>query len=589
MNSTSAGQIVEKVGGTYKLNSDALKRILQQKSVLNKKVAILTVAGAFRKGKSFLLSNIVRYLLCERDGTDWMDSSALVTGFTWARSKDAVTDGILMWPEPFFAEDANGEEFAILLMDTEGVFDHKSSMGQCATVFALAALLSSVLVYNVMQDVQEDTLNHLQFFAKYGSFAEDSNSPFQQVLFLIRDWQNDDEFGFEAGRKLLDDKFKKHASTDSSMQTLRKDIQRSFTDMKCALLSSPSDKICRGSEGQITVDDMNDDFKDELGELVPRVFNTLLHPKENGGKTITGAEFLSFFETYAKIFASGKVPEPKSIFEATAEATHQSALNTSLENYTKAMRTHFFQLADRKFFEEAKLQSIHQEATSASVKMFTDIKKMGNLPQFVISLKQKIEEQFREVYRKDNQSRISVEKARKEKEEAERRRIEQEKRAKEEQEAGTREGSTENTDGEREEREGRSGTQKNGGSKTHKERMEREMRERKEAERRMLEEQRREREIQRGREKDEAERARREREEETERVRRQMEQMRLESERREREREEERREKEREAEQKLQRERRRREEAEAEAAMRMFMQPSFMQPSFMGRNGRNEG
>ncbi|GMR43241.1 hypothetical protein PMAYCL1PPCAC_13436, partial [Pristionchus mayeri] len=326
----SAVQIVEKVCGTYKLNADVLKRILLRGSVHNKKVAILSVAGAFRKGKSFLLSNIVRYLECKNgEGNDWMDPNAAITGFTWRRDTEAVTEGILMWPEPFLAKDEQGEEYAILLLDTEGAFGLKSSFGESATIFSLAALLSSVLVYNIMQDVQEDSLNHLQFFAKYGSFVLDEdniNAPFQSLLFLIRDWQNSDEFGFEGGRKLLDHKFK-DASSDPCQQTLRNDIKRSFAEIKCALLPSPGGKICRGSEGKITVDDMSQDFKEELGDLVPRVFNTLMRPKKVGGKAIIGAEFLSLFESYAKIFASGLMPEPKGIFDAIAEVTHQSALN----------------------------------------------------------------------------------------------------------------------------------------------------------------------------------------------------------------------------------------------------------------------
>ncbi|GMR55447.1 hypothetical protein PMAYCL1PPCAC_25642, partial [Pristionchus mayeri] len=177
-------------------------------------VAVLTVVGAFRKGKSFFLSNIVRYLKCrqgnEEDGSDWMDPNAKVTGFAWKQSEDSVTEGILIWPEPFFVMNANGEEIAILLMDTEGAFDHKSTTAQCATVFALSALLSSLLVYNVSQDVQEDTLNHLQVCKQHNNRQKYGLCliRFQSLLFLIRDWQNGDEYGFAAGRRLLENKLK---------------------------------------------------------------------------------------------------------------------------------------------------------------------------------------------------------------------------------------------------------------------------------------------------------------------------------------------------------------------------------------------
>jgi len=51
---------------------------------------------------------------------------------------------------------------SVLLMDTQGAFDSMSTVKDCATVFALSTLLSSVQVYNLMSNVQEDDLQHLQ-------------------------------------------------------------------------------------------------------------------------------------------------------------------------------------------------------------------------------------------------------------------------------------------------------------------------------------------------------------------------------------------------------------------------------------------
>jgi len=53
---------------------------------------------------------------------------------------------------------------SVLLMDTQGAFDSMSTVKDCATVFALSTLLSSVQVYNLMSNVQEDDLQHLQVF-----------------------------------------------------------------------------------------------------------------------------------------------------------------------------------------------------------------------------------------------------------------------------------------------------------------------------------------------------------------------------------------------------------------------------------------
>ncbi|GMR55441.1 hypothetical protein PMAYCL1PPCAC_25636, partial [Pristionchus mayeri] len=254
-----------------------------------------------------------------------------------------------------------------------------------------------------------------------------------------RDWQNGDDFGFEAGRRHLDELMMAQASADESMQNFRRDIQWSFTDIKCALLPSPGSKICRGSEGNVTVNDMDPEFQVQLGKLVPHLIGNLLRPKEIGGKQITGAEFLDFFKTYAKIFASGVVPEPKSIFDATVEATHQSALKTSLDHFDSAMKSNFATLGEREFFEEHTMRNMHEEILSNSVKIFNETKKMGNLPKYLDFLKDESKARFEEGYLKDNRNRMTIELTRREKEEAERLRIEQEQRAKEEMERQERE------------------------------------------------------------------------------------------------------------------------------------------------------
>ena len=55
-------QIVEAGEHTFTLNEKALERVLLNPEIQDKKVAVVSVAGAFRKGKSFLLDFFLRYL-----------------------------------------------------------------------------------------------------------------------------------------------------------------------------------------------------------------------------------------------------------------------------------------------------------------------------------------------------------------------------------------------------------------------------------------------------------------------------------------------------------------------------------------------
>ena len=47
---------------SFDLDLEALKTVLLSEEVANRKVVVVSVAGAFRKGKSFLLDYLLRFL-----------------------------------------------------------------------------------------------------------------------------------------------------------------------------------------------------------------------------------------------------------------------------------------------------------------------------------------------------------------------------------------------------------------------------------------------------------------------------------------------------------------------------------------------
>lgn len=47
---------------TFELKEDVLNSVLMKSDIKDKKIVVVSVAGAFRKGKSFLLNFLLRYL-----------------------------------------------------------------------------------------------------------------------------------------------------------------------------------------------------------------------------------------------------------------------------------------------------------------------------------------------------------------------------------------------------------------------------------------------------------------------------------------------------------------------------------------------
>jgi atlastin len=94
----------------FKLNEENLQQILSHPKARMKKVCVVSVAGAFRKGKSFLLDFFLRYL--NKGGRDdWMgNDDEPLTGFHWKGGSERDTTGILMWSEPFLLKRSESKE-----------------------------------------------------------------------------------------------------------------------------------------------------------------------------------------------------------------------------------------------------------------------------------------------------------------------------------------------------------------------------------------------------------------------------------------------------------------------------------------------
>uniref|UniRef100_UPI000EF5246C atlastin-2-like n=1 Tax=Ciona intestinalis TaxID=7719 RepID=UPI000EF5246C len=176
-------------------------------------VAIISIAGPFRKGKSFLLNLLAHYLL-ENQSPTWFKNGDTQPEkvFEWKGGTERNTVGIHISNKPFMLETSDNKKVAVFLMDTQGMFDLKTTAKDCSTIFALSTLLSSVQIYNLTGHIQENDLQHFEVFTKYAKYAAEekqhvnaSTTPFQSLILLIRNWENADfESSFKGGAKYLE-------------------------------------------------------------------------------------------------------------------------------------------------------------------------------------------------------------------------------------------------------------------------------------------------------------------------------------------------------------------------------------------------
>nr|XP_020650410.1 atlastin-2 isoform X4 [Pogona vitticeps] len=384
----------------FDLDESALESILLQKHIRDLNIVVVSVAGAFRKGKSFLLDFMLRYMY-NMDSSSWIGGSTEpLTGFTWRGGCERETTGIQVWSEVFIIPKPDGTKVAVLLMDTQGAFDSQSTIKDCATVFALSTMTSSVQVYNLSQNIQEDDLQHLQLFTEYGRLAMEEiyQKPFQTLMFLIRDWSYPYEhpYGLIGGKQFLEKRLQVKLHQHEELQNVRKHIHSCFSNLGCFLLPHPGLKVATNPNFDGRLNDIDSDFKRELQNLVP----LLLAPenlveKEISGSKVTCRDLVQYFKAYIKIYQGEELPHPKSMLQATAEANNLAAVAGAKDTYNKGME----QVCggDKPYIAPADLEQKHQDLKVLAIKQFRSVKKMGG-EEFCRRYQDQLEEELDGIY-----------------------------------------------------------------------------------------------------------------------------------------------------------------------------------------------
>ncbi|CAF4300028.1 unnamed protein product, partial [Adineta steineri] len=207
--------------------------------------------------------------------------------------------------------------------------------------------------------------NIYHFFAEYGVLALDAyhTSPFQQLTFLVRDWQFEYEtpYGFEGGEEVLSDRLQIRPNQHRDLELVRSRLRQCFRKVNCFLMPHPGLKVTNRRDFDGRLEDIEKDFKTQLQAFVPELFRTdnINFVKEINGEHITSTQLFEYFRSYCAVFASGDLPSPKAMLEATAEANNLAAKAISKEFYIRAMEQHCG--GDRPYIHPNQLDTLQRE------------------------------------------------------------------------------------------------------------------------------------------------------------------------------------------------------------------------------------
>jgi hypothetical protein len=315
-----------------------------------------------------------------RDGkflrSNWNDdSNETLKGFAFKHGRTAHTNGVHMWSDIFLYDAPDGEKIAIVLIDTQGLFEPTRPASENTRIFGLSNLIASIQIYNLFQVVQENELEYLEMTVKLSemiskkvkaSKSAKEYKPFQNLIFLIRDFADDDfALGYEGGDPYLTEEVLSltKASGNEAAQSVRKNIHTSFEKINGFLLPFPGEAVRRKAfDGSWK--DLNSNFVTNLEKIIESMFKPEnLVKKKIFDVDVTGETYRQYIHDYLESFKSGSLPKVESLLHMTIGRQMQILMDKLTAEYKTQLEIGVV-LDDEKLLE--KIQANH-EATKSKI------------------------------------------------------------------------------------------------------------------------------------------------------------------------------------------------------------------------------
>eukprot|EP00268_Persea_americana_P042441 TRINITY_DN4247_c0_g1_i2.p1 TRINITY_DN4247_c0_g1~~TRINITY_DN4247_c0_g1_i2.p1 ORF type:complete len:560 (-),score=118.99 TRINITY_DN4247_c0_g1_i2:1226-2905(-) len=312
-------------------------------------IAAVAVIGPYRSGKSFLLNQLLS-LSCDE-------------GFGVGHMRDTKTKGIWVWGTPVELL-IDGVKTSVLYLDTEGFESIGKSNVYDDRIFALATVLSSVLVYNLPETIREADISRLSFAVElaeefYGRVKgqDVAFEPAKLVWLIQRDFLQG-----KSVQEMVTDALQRVPNYDGDKNIEQvNQIRESLAIMgdNSTAFSLPQPHLQRTKLCDMKDEDLDPIYvkrREQLKGLVA----SIIRPKIVQGKSLNGKEFVSFLEQILEALNKGEIPSTGSL----VEVFNKAILERCLKLYNERMDGLVLPLS------EPMLQQAHEESREAAMKVF---------------------------------------------------------------------------------------------------------------------------------------------------------------------------------------------------------------------------
>lgn len=292
--------------------------------------------------------------------------------------------------------DINGVRTSVFYLDTEGFESVGKSNVYDDRIFALATVMSSVLIYNLPETIREADISRLSFAVElaeefYGRVkGQDVAFEPAKLLWLI---QRDFLQG-KTVQEMVDEALRRVPNTDGNknidvVNQIRDSLAVMGDNSTAFSLPQPHlqrTKLCDMKDGEL--DQLYIKRRDQLKELVA----SIISPKIVQGKTLNGKEFVSFLEQILEALNKGEIPSTGSL----VEVFNKNILEKCLKLYNEKMAKLVLPLP------EESLQGAHDESRDEVMQVF-DQQHFGrhHAKKSVMQLDEEIQQVYKHVVLKN--------------------------------------------------------------------------------------------------------------------------------------------------------------------------------------------
>ena len=342
------------------VDMEAVRMVLGNPTYNDYYVAIYTIAGPSRSGKSFLLSLFWQFLQrnkAENSYEQWLENANKIKKiFKWKKGVKGYTQGIYILKEPIILN-FKEKKIALFLADTQGMFNFDTSKQNQTFLGTFSFLISSFLLFNVNKEIQTP---HLESIQEYATNLRGSDGSFimqkESLMFVVRDWfsvgnedtsggsdtSDSDEdqnfsYGTEGGKRyfqtLIEEDFPNKAEEHKAM---REYLQFAFGEnIPCCLLPNPGNVFVRKT---CSVADLNEDFSRESFKFFQEIEEKCqLKLKETQGERCKCGELCNAIQDYvSQLGVDLDVPDRESFSKTDFKVKMSRHVRNRVEEFVKS-------------------------------------------------------------------------------------------------------------------------------------------------------------------------------------------------------------------------------------------------------------